>query len=82
MRNPGSNTVSGNVEDKFLSLDERLMLAPDRYRNWRGHERMHTPQSSGAWEKQEGHRRLVEQVSIQYRYSNTESPQRMNEIGQ
>ncbi len=54
MRNPGSNTVSGNVEDKFLSLDERLMLAPDRYRNWRGHERMHTPQSSGAWEKQEG----------------------------
>ncbi len=42
MRNPGSNTVSGNVVDKFLSLDERLILAPDRYRNWRGHERMHT----------------------------------------
>ncbi len=56
MRNPGSNTVSGNVVDKFLSLDERLILAPDRYRNWRGHERMHTPQSSGAWEKLENRR--------------------------
>ncbi len=59
VRNPGSNTVSGYVVDKFLSLDERLILAPDHYRNWRGHERMHTPQSSGAWEKLENgrHRR-------------------------
>ncbi len=56
MRNPGSNTVSGYVVDKFLSLDERLILAPDRYRNQRGHERMHTPQSSGAWEKLENGR--------------------------
>ncbi len=49
---------------------------------------MHTPQSSGAWEKledrrhEEERRRLVEQVSIHYWNSNTEIPQRMNEIGQ
>ncbi len=65
--------VTGTGEDMrgctHLSL-------PEPGRNWR------TGDTGGTRSDKEEHRRLVEQVSIHYRYSNTESPQRMNEIGQ